>query len=71
LRLAHQNPLGGGPSTPVPEAYLLLAALATRTERVRLGAAVSPVTLRNPALLAKSVATLDVISAGQPCYRAK
>src|ERR1700722_10887885 len=59
-----QNNVGGGPSSPMFEAYTLLGALAVRTTSARLFALVSPVTLRNPALLAKSVTTLDVISGG-------
>ena len=47
------------------EAYTLLGALATQTTTAKLLALVSPVTLRNPALLAKSVTTLDVISGGR------
>ena len=46
------------------EAYTLLGALAMRTVSARLLALVSPVTLRNPALLAKCVTTLDVLSRG-------
>jgi alkanesulfonate monooxygenase SsuD/methylene tetrahydromethanopterin reductase-like flavin-dependent oxidoreductase (luciferase family) len=62
---AHQNRIGGGPSGPMPEAYSLLAALAAVTSQARLGALVSPVTFRYPALLAKIVATLDMISSGR------
>ena len=62
---AHQNPIGGGPSMPMLEAYSFLAALAVATTTVRLGALVSPVTFRHPALLAKTVATLDVLSGGR------
>lgn len=55
-----------GPRTdPMLEAYTLLGALAARTERARLGAMVTGVTYRNPALLAKTVTTLDVISSGR------
>jgi F420-dependent oxidoreductase-like protein len=50
------------------EAYALLSALATQTERVRLGTMVTGVTYRNPALLAKIVTTLDVISKGRAIY---
>jgi F420-dependent oxidoreductase-like protein len=62
---ALQNPVGGGPTAPMLEAYSLLAALAVPTERVMLGALVSPVTFRLPSLLAKTIATLDVISGGR------
>jgi F420-dependent oxidoreductase-like protein len=60
-----QNAVGGGPRSPMFEAYTVLGALATRTSAVRLLALVSPVTLRNPALLAKAVTTLDVVSGGR------
>ncbi len=61
----HQNATGGGPTSPMFEAYTLLGALAMRTSTVKLYALVSPVTLRNPAHLAKAVTTLDVISSGR------
>ena len=60
-----QNRVGGGPDSPMFEAYTLLGALAMRTSSARLLALVSPVTLRNPALLAKCVTTLDVLSRGR------
>jgi F420-dependent oxidoreductase-like protein len=57
---------GVGPETdPMLEAYATLAALATQTSRVKLGTLVTGVTYRNPALLAKTVTTLDVISKGR------
>jgi len=57
---------GIGPETePMMEAYTTLSALATQTSRVRLGTLVTGVTYRNPALLAKQVTTLDVISKGR------
>ncbi|CAB4900002.1 MAG: TIGR03560 family F420-dependent LLM class oxidoreductase [Actinobacteria bacterium] len=61
----HQNGTGGGPQSPMFEAYTMLGALAMRTTKVKLFALVSPVTLRNPGLLAKAVTSLDVISAGR------
>jgi F420-dependent oxidoreductase-like protein len=60
-----QLPPLGGPDQPILEAYTMLGALAARTERVRLGTLVTGVTYRNPALLAKIVTTLDVISRGR------
>ena len=60
-----QLPPLGGPSQPIMEAYTLLGALAARTSRVGLGTLVTGVTYRNPALLAKIVTTLDVISKGR------
>ena len=47
------------------EGWSTLAALARETKRVRLGTVVTGVTYRNPALLAKTVTTLDVISGGR------
>ena len=62
----HLQNLGpDGPTAPMPEAYVLLAALAARTRTLRLGVLATSVTYRNPALLAKMVTTLDAISAGR------
>jgi alkanesulfonate monooxygenase SsuD/methylene tetrahydromethanopterin reductase-like flavin-dependent oxidoreductase (luciferase family) len=47
------------------DAWTTLAALAARTERIRLGTLVSPVTFRHASLLAKSVVTVDHISGGR------
>ncbi len=60
-----QLPSMGGPDQPMLEAYTLLGALAARTRRVQLGTLVTGVTYRNPAILAKIVTTLDVISRGR------
>lgn len=60
-----QLPMIGPPELPMLEGYSLLAALAARTRRARLGTLVTGVTYRNPALLAKTVTTLDVISGGR------
>jgi F420-dependent oxidoreductase-like protein len=61
----HQNQVGGGPASPMFEAYTVLGALAAVTSSVHLFSLVSPVTLRAPGLLAKAVTTLDVISGGR------
>jgi F420-dependent oxidoreductase-like protein len=47
------------------DAWATIAALAARTERLRLGTLVSPVTFRHPSLLAKAVVTADHISGGR------
>jgi F420-dependent oxidoreductase-like protein len=47
------------------ESFTSLAALAALTERVRLGHIVICSPYRNPALTAKMIATLDVISSGR------
>jgi F420-dependent oxidoreductase-like protein len=55
----------GQETEPMLEAYSILAALSQRTSTVRLGALVTGVTYRNPALLAKTVTTLDTLSNGR------
>ena len=47
------------------EAFVGLSALAVETTRVRLGHLVLCAGYRNPALVAKMIATLDVVSAGR------
>jgi alkanesulfonate monooxygenase SsuD/methylene tetrahydromethanopterin reductase-like flavin-dependent oxidoreductase (luciferase family) len=47
------------------DAWTTLAGLAAFTERIHLGTLVSPVTFRPPAVLAKSVVTVDHISNGR------
>lgn len=51
--------------TPVLEALTVLAALAVRTERIRLGPLVLGATYRHPAVVAKCAATLDEITGGR------
>jgi F420-dependent oxidoreductase-like protein len=55
-----------GPRTnAMLESYTLLGGIAARTSRVNLGTLVTGATYRNPALLAKIVTTLDVVSSGR------
>jgi len=61
----HQNQVGGGPASPMFEAYTVLGALAAVTSSAQLFSLVSPVTLRAPGLLAKAVTSVDVISGGR------
>jgi F420-dependent oxidoreductase-like protein len=57
---------GMGPiDDPVLEGYTTLGFLAGRTERLQLGLLVTGVAYRYPGLLAKIVATLDVVSGGR------
>jgi F420-dependent oxidoreductase-like protein len=60
-----QLPLIGPPELEMFEAYTLLGGIAARTQSARLGTLVTGVTYRNPALLAKAVTALDVISNGR------
>lgn len=48
-----------------PEAFTLLGALATRTERMHLGVAVVPAMTRSPALLAMGAATVSQLLGGR------
>ena len=61
----YQIPFVSDRTEPMLEAYTTLAALSARIRTVRLGTMVTGVTYRNPALLAKIVTTLDVLSSGR------
>lgn len=47
------------------EAWTTLAAMATSTERIRIGVNVTNITYRNPAVLAKEAITIDALSNGR------
>ncbi len=61
----YQLPGIGTPDEPMLEAYTALSGLAASTDRIQLSALVTGNTYRNPALLAKTVTTLDVVSGGR------
>src|SRR3954453_19779681 len=61
----NQIPGIGRQDEPMLEGWSVLAALARETKKVRLSTLVTGVTYRNPALLAKTATTLDVISGGR------
>lgn len=60
-----QLPMLGAPEDYMIECYTLLAGLARETRSVRLGALVTGNTYRNPAILAKTVTALDLVSNGR------
>ena len=60
-----QLPMLGPPDHFMLECYSLLSALARDTSTVRLSGLVTGNTYRNPAVLAKSVTTLDIVSGGR------
>ena len=55
----------GPPESGCLEGWTLLAAIAARTHRIRLGLLVSSNTFRHPAVLLKQAVTVDHISAGR------
>jgi F420-dependent oxidoreductase-like protein len=61
----HFYPVVRPQAEPQMEAWTLLAALARETQRIRMGLLVSCNSYRNPALVAKMAATLDVLSEGR------
>ena len=61
----YQLPMLGPPDLEMLECYTLLSSLAQHTSTVRLSALVTGNTYRNPAMLAKVLTTLDVVSGGR------
>ncbi len=61
----YQLPMLGQPDDYMLECYTLLAALAQHTTTARLSALVTGNTYRNPAVLAKTVTALDIVSGGR------
>lgn len=60
-----QLPAGGPPEADMLEGYTTLGFLAAHTTRAELQLLVTGVTYRHPAVLAKIVSTLDVLSSGR------
>src|SRR5688572_20348605 len=53
------------PNLPILEAWTLLTAVAATTSHVKLGTLVTPPFFRNPAILAKQIATIEQIAPGR------
>jgi alkanesulfonate monooxygenase SsuD/methylene tetrahydromethanopterin reductase-like flavin-dependent oxidoreductase (luciferase family) len=60
--LVHSDNLQG---PPVVDPWQVLAVVAARTSRIRLGTMITPVARRRPWKLAKEVTTLDLLSSGR------
>ncbi len=61
----YQLPMLGEPDDYMLECYTLLAALAQHTTNAKLSALVTGNTYRNPAVLAKIITSLDIVSGGR------
>ena len=61
----HFYPLTGDFHGPNFEGWMMLAAMAQATRRIRLGVQVSGMVYRHPAVMANMAATVDVISNGR------
>ena len=64
-RSDHYQSFPGPKGEPTTDAWAVLAGLARETERIHLGALVSPVTFRHPGNFAKLVTTVDQMSGGR------
>jgi alkanesulfonate monooxygenase SsuD/methylene tetrahydromethanopterin reductase-like flavin-dependent oxidoreductase (luciferase family) len=53
------------PGMPVADPWVIMAAVATVTQRIRLGALVTPLPRRRPWVLSRQLATLDQLSNGR------
>lgn len=58
----------GGEDVPIPDPLIWLAYVAASTTRIKLATGVVILPQRNPAILAKELATLDVLSGGRVLF---
>src|SRR5512135_664965 len=61
----HFMPISGERTGPCFEGWTMLTALAAQTRQLHIGTLVTSVIYRNPGVLAKMGATLDVVSGGR------
>jgi alkanesulfonate monooxygenase len=57
--------LGVDPHFPIIESLTVLTAVAARTKRIKLGTGILVLPLRNPVILAKQLASMDLLSKGR------
>ncbi len=57
--------LGVEPNFPIIESLTLLTAIAARTRKIKLGTGILVLPMRNPVILAKQLASMDLISDGR------
>ena len=65
FRSDHYASFPGRTDQPTTDAWTVIAGLARETDRIGLGALVSPVTFRHPGAFAKVVTTADEMSGGR------
>ena len=61
----HDNPVPSPPETPFLDSIVSLTRVAVATTRLRLGTGILVLPHHNPVLLAKALASLDVLSGGR------
>lgn len=61
----HFYPIFSDPTGPCLEGWMVMAALAQATRRIRVGNLVTGMVYRHPAILANMAATLDITSGGR------
>src|ERR687886_390202 len=61
----HNDTYRSVPGAPTYDPWVALAAMATQTERVRLGTAITPLPRRRPWKLAREAVSLDYLSGGR------
>jgi probable F420-dependent oxidoreductase len=57
--------LGVEPNFPLIESLTLLTAIGARTKKIKLGTGILVLPMRNPVILAKQLATMDLLSDGR------
>ena len=57
--------LGVEPNFPIHEALTILTAVAARTSKIKVGTGILVLPMRNPVILAKQLACMDLLSAGR------
>ena len=57
--------LGVEPNFPIIESLTLLTAIAARTNKIKLGTGILVLPMRNPVILAKQLASMDLLSDGR------